>query len=78
MYSVRFCDVYILMEILNGFYQKLWLVDVSGVLTNISSVLKFPAEVSTRAAQFSLPFSAVFRVTRFSPGPAPQSSSAQL
>lgn len=26
MYSVWFCHVYILVEILNGFYQKVWLI----------------------------------------------------
>lgn len=46
MYSVWFCHMYILIEILNVFYQKLWLLTVSGViLTNISTVLEFPEQL---------------------------------
>lgn len=78
MYSVWFCHVYVFVEILNGFYQKLWLVTASVVLTNISTVLEFPAEVSTRTPLLYLPFSAVFHVARCSPSPAPQSSSLLL
>lgn len=76
IYSVWFWHVYILMEILNGFYQKLWLVNVSGVLSNISTVLKFPAEVSARTALFYLPvqFSLLLIVPQARPRRAPVSS----